>query len=141
LFVLLGAAMFMVYWSLVRLNPNKQPPPFWLALNVSFGGSLFFVYVMTWVISLCPAYIRMYEKWICRTVANSNQLWRFSDIRSYSWRDCTDYDVLVLEHRTNKQVLIGVPRRVPRPPLEEFLATRGLKETCAQATAELARPA
>jgi hypothetical protein len=125
--VLLFAALVLPLWLLAKWNPNNNPPPFWAALLVALAFGLLLGYVFPWMLSLCPTYIMVFENRICRVVGNTSQACKLPDITAYSWRDCDEYDLLVLEHREG-QILIGVPRRVSRAELEGYFAARGLEK-------------
>src|SRR5438270_2677076 len=123
----LWTGLFLSGWLLAKWNPNKQPPPFWAALLVALVFGLFLAYVLLWFFSLCPASIIVFEDRLCRVVGNTNQVWKVADMRAYSWLDCPEYGLLVLEHRKGTQRLIGVPRKVSRTELENFFAARAIE--------------
>ena len=125
---LLIAAVLLSHWVLAGCNPNKQPLPFVAALPLSFGGGLLFAYAIPWLLSLCPAYIMVFPDRLYRVVGDTNQAWKWADIKAYGWRDCGEYELLVLEHRRGNQVLVGVPRTVSRLEFVQFLTGHGLNE-------------
>jgi hypothetical protein len=125
---LLSMGLLLSQWLLATFDPNKHPPPLWAVVPLAFAAGLVFSYGFPWLLSLCPAYIMVFEDRLCRVVANTNQTWKWADIKSYDWRDCGEYDLLVLEHRKGNQLLIGVPREVSREELQRFLTSRKLEE-------------
>ena len=125
---LLVTGLLLSQWLLAECNPRKQPRPFSEVLPLAVGIGLLFAYGMPWLLSLCPAYITVVKDRLCRVVGNTHRAWKWADIRAYGWRDCGEYDLLVLEHRQGTQVLVGVPRTVPRAELEHFLMCCGLEE-------------
>ena len=130
----------LLQWLLAGRNPNKRPPPFWVVFPVTIAGGLLFAYGIPWLLSLCPAYITVLKDRLCRVIGNTIQAWKWADISTYAWRDCGEYNLLVLEHRQGSQVLIGVPREVSRAELERFLASRGLVEVHAEPDPTADRP-
>jgi len=126
---LLIAGLLMMQWLVAGLDPNKQPPPIWVALPIAIAGGLAFAYGIPWLLSLFPAYITVFADRICRTVGSTGRAWKWVEISVYGWRDCGEYDLLILEHCQETQVLIGVPPEVPRSELERFLDGCGLEKT------------
>jgi hypothetical protein len=119
----LFAALGFSQWLLA-----KNPPPFWAAFPTFLAFGLLFGYGLPRILSLCPAYIMIFDKRICRVVGNTHRAWELADLTAYSWRDCDEYDLLVFEHNKGAQVLIGVPPQVSRAELESFFAARGLEK-------------
>lgn len=125
LMVLVTVTMLLVSWYLARLNPNKHPPPFHMALPVDFAIAVIMVYVTPWIIALCPSYVGLHEDWLVRTRGNSNQKLKYANIEYFAWRKTEVMTTLVLTRRKSKrEMLLGVPLEISKDDVQLFLLSR-----------------
>jgi len=119
--VLIVFAALMSNWAIVRLNPNKQPPPMWQVIPIALMGSVVFIYVVPLLYRMAPTGIHVYDDKIIRVCGDKGFRLKFKDTRSFRIEDCDAYYVLSLEDVKGKEILFGVPKTVDLPSLQKHL--------------------
>ncbi|HEX8295887.1 MAG TPA: hypothetical protein VF593_06270 [Chthoniobacteraceae bacterium] len=113
LWVFVVAALAMLHWFFVRLDPDKPPLPFALALLAGLAFGAFLVYFIPWFVSLCPSEVHFYDRHLIRVRGDTHQQLKYSEVRSFCWRVRDDFATLILTHgKRQREFLIGVPPEV-----------------------------
>jgi hypothetical protein len=122
------ACLIMVNWVLAKLNPNKQPPTFEVAVAIAMLGGLFLVFSVSWLSRMAAPYstVMVFHNRLFKTNGVRHREWRFKDISSFALYNCETFRVLVLKLPRGHQSLVGVPLKVDSAALEDFLASQGL---------------
>ena len=117
--------MVLAQWYVARFNPHKHPPEFHVALVMAILAGSFFAYVFDWIITLCPAEVRLSETHVSRVRGNTNRAFKYADIEYFAWRVTEGITTLVLKRRKAKwEMLIGVPAEISRDDVHLFLLSR-----------------
>ncbi len=120
----LYACGLVAVWGLAKFDPNKQPPPANLAIGLALPAGFFTVYFLSWLYSFAPTYVAVFDEHLLRSVANRHLRLKFQDVVGFTFQDCGEFRVLVLNVHNNKEVLVGVPVKIDQLALDEFLRLR-----------------
>jgi hypothetical protein len=129
LWSLVGAVVLMGNWLLAHINPRTDAPPLTVAILIALAGGAFFVYVIPWMISLCPSEVRFYHAYIVRSRGNTARRIDFANIASFSWRTRDEFATLILmDRKRGKEIFLGAPFDVDQAEVTRFLLDRGVAE-------------
>jgi len=127
---LLNAGMVMLIWLMATKNPEKNPPPFWVAILLSAGLGVFIAYLVPLLNRFVPAEIKVYKKAIARVRVQKFDVWAFKQI-SECWIEPIEIEgatrhLLVVSTVKGKTVFIGIADSVPLDELKQTLARAGV---------------
>ena len=126
---LLVAAMMMLNWYLARFDPRRHPFPFNTALMMAVGSGIIFSYGLTWIITLCPSEIRLYDTFISLVRGNSHWRIKYSKLEYFSWRMTQEHTTLILKQvKSKRELLIGLPSDTSQYEVNLFFLSRGVMQ-------------
>ena len=67
------ASTIMPVWYLATLNPKKNPPSIQIALLLAIFLGVFIVYIVPWIVRLCPSEIKLTDDAVIVTQGNRHR--------------------------------------------------------------------
>ena len=124
--VAIVTAFFMLQWWSAKHIPGKSPLPFPNAFAVALGGGVFLVYVVPLLCRICPSSVQVFDHGISCSCGNRGAFWKYKDIDhcELASQDA-DHFVLVIQTKTEKRILLGVPSELVSK-LKEVLLILGV---------------
>jgi hypothetical protein len=120
--------MLISAWCLARLDPNKQPPPFHLAVPLAFPAGIFLIYFVEAVHRYGPSTVLITPRHIMRIRGNTQVRLRFNELESFCVAADDGFTILSLNRKNGRTLLIGVPSKVDTQSLSDYLDSVGVPQ-------------
>ncbi len=120
-------ALIMGLWGLGKLNHQKHPPAFGVAIGLASFVGLFAAYFVPWLGRRVPSAVMVCDNRIFRTNGCAHQEFRFEKIASFSVLAADHFRVLALEQRNGRRAYVGMPIDVEAEAVSAFLERHGVR--------------
>lgn len=126
----LGIAICMVLmlllWFLASLNPRNDSPTFGFAFLLAILYGIVVVYVLPWIIRVCPTWIGLTDKDLRMVRGNTARSVKWRDVEFFRLSEGYGFTILRLEFRRGGELKIGVDSSVPPDDIRLFLLDVGV---------------
>jgi hypothetical protein len=123
-------ALLMISWFLATLNPNKTPVPFLGAVGLALVGAIVIIGIHWLMLWFAPSEIRITAKSVIRIIGNSQRIWKYSQIKSYSFdvlqSASKPFTILLFQHHKGRNWKIALDDSVDKTKLKEILFEHGI---------------
>jgi len=122
-----GIALIAVS-CLARLVPNRQVPPFHLAVPLALSAGIFLVYFLAAVYRYAPSTVLIRRHCMVRIRGDRPIQWLFNQFESFCVAAGDGFSILSLNKKNGRTLLIGVPREVDMQSLSDYLRSVGVPQ-------------
>lgn len=124
--VVICTVLMLLLWFLATLNPKKEPPTFEFAFFLAVLCGIFAVYLIPWMIRLCPSWIGLTEKELRIVRGNTGRSLKWQDVEFFNFAEERDFPILRLELRKGGELEIGLDASVQANEVGRFLRDVGV---------------
>jgi hypothetical protein len=124
--VVIITIIMMLVWYLATLNPKKSPPSFEIALILAISLGVFLVYIVPWIVRLCPSEIKLTDDAVIVTQGNRHRWAKWKDIGSCILGERDGFQVIRLHLRKGHVLELGLDSTVDLPEIQRFLQGVGV---------------